>query len=277
MSKRIFSWASALLLVGAAHAQTAGVVTLRASPTSGTGTVTPTLTWSTNPVATSCRASGGWSGTRAASGTQAQTTVNANTNYTLTCTWGVGSARVSWTAPTQNTDGSSLTNLARFRILYGTSSTSLTQSQTVSDPTLRTATVSGLSPGTWYFAVRAVNTNGTESDNSNVASKSVTGASSSATASVTVTAPTPVPPPPPPSGTLRTTSQDVYDVVQQSNGTWSPRAIVGRIALGATCSTAFTANGGYYRVGRTDGTMTGITLNGTFPWSKELVARCSTS
>ena len=37
--------------VGAAQAQTAGVVTLRANQTSGTGSLTPVLTWSTNPAA----------------------------------------------------------------------------------------------------------------------------------------------------------------------------------------------------------------------------------
>ena len=58
------------LAAGAAQAQTAGTVTLRANPTSATGSIVPVLTWSTNPVATSCTASGGWSGTKAASGTQ---------------------------------------------------------------------------------------------------------------------------------------------------------------------------------------------------------------
>jgi hypothetical protein len=235
--------------------------------------MTPVLTWSTNPVATSCTASGGWSGTKAASGNQTLPAINANTNYTLTCAWGTGTARVNWTAPTTNTNGSSLTNLARFRVLYGTSASSLSQSTTVTDPTLRTTTVSSLSPGTWYFAVRAVNSSGAESDNSNVATKTVSGASSAQTVRITITAPTPVPPPP--TGGLVTTATQVYDVLQQSNGTWSARVVVGSIALGRTCSTAFTANGGYYQVGRTDGSMTGITRNGVFPWSKVLVARCA--
>ena len=276
MHKRILGWASAAILVAlttTAYAQTAGVVTLRANQTSGTGSVTPVLTWSTNPVATSCTASGGWSGTKAASGTQTLSAINANTTFTLTCTWGSGSARINWTAPTTNTNGTALTNLARFRVLYGTSQSSLNQSVTVSDPTARTTTVSSLSPGTWYFAVRAVNSSGAESDNSNVTTKNVTGATAAQSVAITVTSPTPVPPPPT-GGTLVTTATQVYDVVQ-SGSSWNPRAVVGTIALGRTCTSSFTATGGYYQVARTDGNMNGVTLNGTRPWSKSLVARCA--
>jgi hypothetical protein len=275
MHKRILGWASAAMLAAltsTAYAQTAGVVTLRANQTSGTGSVTPVLTWSTNPVATSCTASGGWSGTKSASGTQTLAAINANTNYTLTCAWGTGTARVNWTAPTTNTNGSALTNLARFRVLYGTSASSLSQSATVSDPTARTTTISSLSPGTWYFAVRAVNSTGAESDNSNVTTKSVSGASAAQSVSITVTSPTPVPPPT--GGTLVTTATQVYDVVASGSG-WNPRAVVGTIALGRTCSTALTATGGYYQVARTDGNMNGVVRNGTALWSKALVARCA--
>ncbi len=277
MHKRLLGWVGAAMLValsGTAHAQTAGVVTLRANQTSGTGSVTPVLTWSTNPVATSCTASGGWSGTKAASGTQTLSAINANTTYTLTCTWGTGSARISWTAPTRNTDGTNLTNLARFRVLHGTSASSLNHSVTVSDITARSTTITGLSPGTWYFAVRAVNSAGAESDNSNVASRTVAGASAAQSVSITVTSPTPVPPPP--GSGLRTTATQVYDVVQ-SGSSWNPRAVVGTIPLGRTCSTTLTATGGYYQVARTDGNMNGVTLNGTRPWSKALVARCASN
>src|SRR6185369_8184211 len=104
------------LTAGAVQAQTAGVVTLRANATSATGSIVPVLTWSTNPVATSCRASGGWSGNKSASGSETLARINATTNYTLTCSWGSGSTRVSWTAPTTNTDGSPLTDLAGFRV-----------------------------------------------------------------------------------------------------------------------------------------------------------------
>jgi hypothetical protein len=226
------------------------------------------LTWSTNPVAASCVASGGWSGSKAVSGTQTLPAITASANYTLTCTWGTGSTTVSWVAPTTNTDGSALTNLAGFRVYYGTSSTALTSNVLIDDVTRRSATINSLTTGTWYFSVRAFNTSNAQSDNSNVASKTVSGGTDARTVNITITGSTP----PPPTGSLRTTSVDVYDVLQQSNGTWSPRAIVGRIALGRPCSTAFTANGGYYQITRTD-----VTMNGTSPWSNILVSRCATN
>jgi len=258
-----------IFAAGVAQAQTAGTVTLQANRTSATGSFAPVLTWSTNPVAASCQASGGWSGTKAASGTQTLPAISASTNYTLTCTWGTGSTTVSWTAPTTNMDGSTLLNLAGFRVYYGTSSTALSSSTTIDDMTRRSATISSLAPGTWYFAVRAFNSSNAESNNSNVATKTVTGASSARTVNITISASTPTPPTPP-TGSLVTTSVDVYDVLQQSNGSWSPRVIVGRIALGRPCSTAFTANGGYYQI-----TTSQVTLNGERPWSNILVARCA--
>ena len=69
-----------------------------------------------------------------------------------------GSAAISWTAPTQNTDGTALTNLAGFRIVYGTSATALNQTVELSNPSLSTYTITGLASGTWYFAVKAYNT-----------------------------------------------------------------------------------------------------------------------
>jgi hypothetical protein len=84
-----------------------------------------------------------------------------------------GGATLSWTPPTQNTDGTSLTNLAGYRIAYGTSSTALTQTIQVSNPGLSSYTISNLSPGTYYFAVRAYTSSGTESGNSNVQTKTV--------------------------------------------------------------------------------------------------------
>lgn len=84
-----------------------------------------------------------------------------------------GSATLSWTPPTQNTDGSSLTNLAGFRIQYGASSSALNQTIEVANPGLATYVVTGLNSGTWYFAVKAYSSNGAESAQSNVASKTI--------------------------------------------------------------------------------------------------------
>lgn len=83
------------------------------------------------------------------------------------------SATLSWSAPTQNTDGTTLTNLAGFRIYYGTSAGALNQTIQVANPSVSTYVLDGLAPSTYYFAVRAYTSAGTESANSNVASKTL--------------------------------------------------------------------------------------------------------
>ena len=84
-----------------------------------------------------------------------------------------GSATISWTPPTQNTDGSSLTNLAGYRLYYGTNSASLTQTVQIANAGASSFVVDNLSPATWYFAVKAYNTSGAESDFSALASKTI--------------------------------------------------------------------------------------------------------
>jgi hypothetical protein len=84
-----------------------------------------------------------------------------------------GSATLSWTPPTENTDGTNLSNLAGFRIQYGTSATALTQTVQISNPGVVTYVVTGLNSGNWYFAIRAYNSGGAESANSNVVSKTI--------------------------------------------------------------------------------------------------------
>ncbi len=84
-----------------------------------------------------------------------------------------GSATLTWTPPTRNADGSTLSNLAGYRIVYGTSPTSLNRTMEVRNPGISTYVVENLSPATYYFAVRAFTSTGTESANSNVASKVV--------------------------------------------------------------------------------------------------------
>lgn len=85
----------------------------------------------------------------------------------------VSEASLSWTPPTQNTDGSALTNLAGYRISYGASATAMTQTVQIASAGASSYTISNLAPGTYYFAVRAYNSAGTESANSNVGSKVV--------------------------------------------------------------------------------------------------------
>lgn len=80
-----------------------------------------------------------------------------------------GSATLIWTAPTQNTDGSALTDLAGYRVHYGTSPDALTN--TIQVGNVLTHTINNLQPGTWYFAVRAYTTDGADGEIANAVSK----------------------------------------------------------------------------------------------------------
>ena len=80
---------------------------------------------------------------------------------------------LNWTAPTQNTDGSPLTNLSGYNIHYGTASGDYTQTVSVSNPGLATYVVDNLTPGTYYFSIGAVNVTGTESPLSSEVSMTV--------------------------------------------------------------------------------------------------------
>jgi hypothetical protein len=161
-------------------------VNLAASPgTVQTGAKT-TLTWSSTN-ATSCTASGGWLGSRATSGSSATGALNTTTIYALACTGAGGTANktatvtvaavvngstatVSWEAPTTNTDGTPVTPLSGYTIYYGNSPSALSHSI----PASATATsyeITGLAPGTWYFAIAANAKDGTQSAMSNIGSK----------------------------------------------------------------------------------------------------------
>jgi hypothetical protein len=74
-----------------------------------------------------------------------------------------GVATLDWQPPTQNSDGSALTNLAGYTVYYGTSPDSLSKSVKVTNPGLTAYSVTGLSAGTWYFAVTSYSADGVES------------------------------------------------------------------------------------------------------------------
>lgn len=84
-----------------------------------------------------------------------------------------GSATLSWMPPTENADGSTLANLAGYRIYYGRSVDSLNQTVVLSNPGLTRHVVENLSRGWWHFAMTAVNGKGAESNRSGTASKQV--------------------------------------------------------------------------------------------------------
>lgn len=84
------------------------------------------------------------------------------------------SATLSWTPPTQNVDGSALSNLTGYQVRYGRDASNLDQTVELDNPSINRYVVENLSSGTWYFAVVAVNSRGATSLLSNTASKNVT-------------------------------------------------------------------------------------------------------
>jgi len=69
-----------------------------------------------------------------------------------------GTVTLSWTPPTENTDGTPLTNLAGYHIYYGTSQSNLSERIEIANPGIASYVINSLTPGTWYFAVAAYNT-----------------------------------------------------------------------------------------------------------------------
>ena len=123
----------------ASDASSAAAVTPPVSTSTGTGdTVVSTPVASTPVASTPVTSTPGSSGT--------------GDNLTL-----------SWSAPTENTNGSALTNLAGYIIYYGTSASAMTQTIDINTVGIQTYVVDNLSAGSWYFQIVAVNSAGEQS------------------------------------------------------------------------------------------------------------------
>jgi fibronectin type 3 domain-containing protein len=84
---------------------------------------------------------------------------------------GTSNVTLSWVGPTENTNGSALTDLAGYKIYYGTSPKQLNEMVAVANPGLQTYVIDGLAVGaTYYFSITATATDGTESVASTVVS-----------------------------------------------------------------------------------------------------------
>jgi hypothetical protein len=85
----------------------------------------------------------------------------------------VGTATLSWTPPTQRTDDTPLSDLAGYRIYYGNAQDTYSELIAVNSVGVTTYVVENLGPGTWYFAVSAVDSSGVESALSTAATKTI--------------------------------------------------------------------------------------------------------
>lgn len=82
-----------------------------------------------------------------------QASSKAATNVTL-----------AWLPPTENEDGSTLTNLSGYRIHYGTASGAYSDVVHLDNPGITRYVVENLTPGTYFFSITAISKNGTESN-----------------------------------------------------------------------------------------------------------------
>jgi len=138
-----------------------------------------------------------------------------------------GDMTLRWTAPIQNTDGSTLTDLAGYRVKYGSSPTALTQTVQLNNAGLLAYTLTGLAPGTWYAALTAVNTQGVESALSNVVTKAISAP------------PPPVPQPP----VIQVDARNVYSIAKRKDG--FVLLVVGTAPAGTQCDPTQSVNGKY--------------------------------
>jgi hypothetical protein len=84
-----------------------------------------------------------------------------------------GTATVSWTPPTARTDGTPLTDLAGYKVHYGTTLGSYPNVIVINNAGVTTYVVENLAPATYYFVTTAFDITGAESDFSNVGSKTI--------------------------------------------------------------------------------------------------------
>lgn len=94
-------------------------------------------------------------------------------NLTVTAPAGTNSATLRWSPPNQNTDGTELRNLAGYKIYMRLNSDAVGAATpiVVNDSLIHTYTVNNLARGTWYFAMLAFNSQGAESNLTEVVHK----------------------------------------------------------------------------------------------------------
>jgi hypothetical protein len=133
----------------ASDASSAAAVTPPVSTSTGTGSTVVSTPVASTPVASTPVSS-------------APTSSATGDNVTL-----------SWSAPTENTNGSALTNLAGYIIYYGTSASAMTQTIDINTVGMQTYVVDNLSAGNWYFQIVAVNSAGEHSSPSATVNASI--------------------------------------------------------------------------------------------------------
>jgi hypothetical protein len=92
-------------------------------------------------------------------GSSTTTTTPPPTSTTTSST----AVTLGWVAPTQNSNGTPVTDLAGYKIHYGTASEDYTQVVSITNPSLSRYVLDSLASGTYYFAISSYNSQGVES------------------------------------------------------------------------------------------------------------------
>ena len=87
--------------------------------------------------------------------------------------FGEASVTLTWLPPTENLDGTALTDLHGYRIYLGETEHNLHRVIELRNPGLTAFMVENLRPATWYFAMTSFNRDGAESHRSEVVRKRV--------------------------------------------------------------------------------------------------------
>lgn len=250
-----------------AYAQTPVSVTLTADPVEAVESATPTLTW-TSTGAVACEASGGWSGPKPVSGSETVGPIDRSTTYDLTCTAADGFAQLSWSPPTQYTNGDPLplSDLGGFKAYFNLRGQPLSENvRDIPNEAATTYRIDGLTAGDHEFAMTAYTDAGVESNLSSSVFKVVEVPASVGNTSVTIK----LKPEPP----VVTVESVVYEIkLHPVTQVASLGRQVGAIAYGVPCvgdPVVQTHRGQYYEVPMD------LAYVAKAPKSDIIVARCA--
>ena len=147
-------------LIGSLAIALAGCGDDNAAGAAGVATTSNTSASSTTSTSVADTSSGSSKG----SGSTTTTTTGASSTLTPPPKAATtASITLGWLPPTQNSDGSPITNLAGYKIHYGTTSSDYSQTIALENAGLTRYVVDNLPSGTYYFAITAYNSQGVES------------------------------------------------------------------------------------------------------------------
>jgi hypothetical protein len=166
---------------------------------------------------------------------------------------------LQWQQDMKNADGTALTDLAGFRIVYGTAANALTQLVEVRDPNARSYVLTeGLSYSTgYYLALKSFTTAGIESDKSNTVQHTTPAKPSE-----------PAPPTKPVPAVLSVVQQQAYRIDATSNDKYTA-TVIGTVPVGTTCLRGFQPIMDYFLVPRA-----AVKLNPGVTRPRQIAAKC---